>query len=543
MRRPLFVVILAVLISFTGLSSANAQGGTVHQVKHGETLYSIANRYGVTVDALLQYNGIRNANLVYAGQSIQIPHGYAPSMARPAAPMACARTHTVSAGETLTSIAAHYGVSVQELARYNRIAKDSFVYIEQSLCVPGQYAPQQANYAPPANAYHHAVVPGETLQYIADHYGVSYHDIVRANRIQDASIIVVGQVLVIPGYIPKPTHAPAKPPVQKHDARPDYAPAKPVKKYDAGSKHAPPSVPPPAPEYEKYYDDSHVKPVEDFPYDGKKDKPKERGSKHQSYGDKKHGGVPPAPEYQAVPKRSLLPLADHPIEVVINGGSTWVGEALSIPDPNDITTLVVITGGEYGQTVRLRSGDYEVTGMSDVINLGEFGPYTYVFRYIPPGDYNVWIEDPDMDSEKVPIKVKAGQRVIVDFDKGLTYSGPTFASPTGWYLASFDNPSKPGENNGGWSNILVKAPASGLTALIESEGGGYKAKCQTGAKGPGSCDFAGLMAGFYWVSIDGTDFTVKTYMDGSAYTELEFARQPGTATKEEKNAVGPVSYD
>ncbi|MCB9076716.1 MAG: LysM peptidoglycan-binding domain-containing protein [Anaerolineaceae bacterium] len=519
MRRYLSVIVVAIVLSFAGFSSANAQGGTVHIVSYGETLFSIANQYGVSVDALLRYNGIPNPDLVFVGQPIQIPGSYGPSLI----PTTCARSHTVSPGETLSGIAMYYGVSLSALAQYNRLYDDSFVYIGQTLCIPSVPAPQYANYGPgpSGNPFHHTVVPGETLYYIADHYGIDYHDIMRANSIQNGAIIIVGQALIIPGYQPSPAPVPAK--VEHYyDGGPKYG--------DGGPKYAPP----PAPEYEHHYDDSHVKPVKDYPFaDGK--------SGGKDYGA--HGNVPPAPDYQAVPKSPLLPLADHPIEVVINGGSNWVGESFSIPDPNNITTLIVRTGDQYGLKVRIRSGDYEVTGTSDIINLGEFGPFAYVFRYVPPGDYNVWIEDTDMPSQKVPIKIKAGQRVEVGFKTGLVYSGPTFASPTGWYLSSFNNPSKPHENTGGWSNILVKTPASGLTVRIESEGGGYKAQCLTGAKGPGACDFAGLMAGFYWVTIDGTDFTVKTYMDGSAYAELEFARQPGAATPEEKNAVGPVSYD
>jgi hypothetical protein len=48
------------------------------------------------------------------------------------------------------------------------------------------------------------------------------------------------------------------------------------------------------------------------------------------------------------------------------------------------------------------------------------------------------------------------------------------------------------------------------------------------------------MAGFYFITIDGTGYTVKTYMDGNAYATLTFAHQ---ATGKEKGAIGPVSYD
>jgi hypothetical protein len=76
--------------------------------------------------------------------------------------------------------------------------------------------------------------------------------------------------------------------------------------------------------------------------------------------------------------------------------------------------------------------------------------------------------------------------------------------------------------------------------VAESEGGGYQATCVTGSKGPGACDFAGLSAGFYFIKIDGTQLTVKIYMDGNAYAVLEFARQP---VKGDENVVGPVNYD
>ena len=138
------------------------------------------------------------------------------------------------------------------------------------------------------------------------------------------------------------------------------------------------------------------------------------------------------------------------------------------------------------------------------------------------------------------MKLEAGKRVEIMFRKGLGFSGPTFASPDGWVLAEWVNPSEPCKNLGGWSNILVHTPASGLWVKIESEGGGYKAKCLTGSKGPGACDFAGLTAGFYWINIDGTDLTVKTYMDGNAYATFNLARQPSS---NHENVIGPVNYD
>ena len=322
----------------------------------------------------------------------------------------------------------------------------------------------------------------------------SYYRVMQANTLSNPGFIWVGQRLLIPGYQP----APAK---------------------------LPPAAPPRLPDYDDTYDETYDAPPPPPPYD-KTDV----------------SDLPTAPGYQASPLTPELPVARQPIEVVVNGGESWVGESFPpFDDPDSITTLIVSTDDKTEpRLVRIRSGDYEVKGELGLVP--EFGidKFRFAFRYIPPGDYDVWIDDPDTPSEKVQVKVEPGRRVEALFRKGLGFSGPTFASPDGWFLASWSNPSKPGQRIGGWSNITVQTPASGLWVKIESEGRDYQAKCFTGTKGPGKCDFAALNAGIYFIWIDGTELTVKTYLDGNAYATFEFGRQavPNGAD----DAVGPVSY-
>jgi LysM repeat protein len=483
-------------------------------VGFGETLSTIAAQYGVPAEVILRHNGLANPNLIYVGQPLIIPGGggYGAGFGGYSG---CGDAHTVVAGETLSSIAYSYGVSLEALIQRNNLYNSDIVYVGQRICLPsrGGYAPQPAGYQNynPAGSFYHTVATGETLFGIADRYRCSYADIMRLNSMQNASFITVGQRLLIPPAPGPIAHA---------------APAAP-----AGPHYGPP----PAPAYNDSYDQGHHKPpIEKHP-------PKE--PQKASY-----EGVPAPPDYQAGPSLPILPVADHPLEVVVNGGMNWVGEPYpSWPDPNGITTLIVNTTGETTPVVWLRSGDYEVKG-----TLGfepEFGidRPRFVFRYIPPGDYDVWLADPEgtpvdkqTPSQVVRVKVEPGRRVEVAFRLGLLFSGPQFTSPDGWFLADWSNPSVPKQNLGGWSNILIKTPASGLNILIESEGGGYKAKCFTGSKGPGACDFAGLNAGLYFIKIDGTQYTVKTYMDGNAYATFTFARQP---TGKDENKVGPVSYD
>ncbi len=499
MKRYLAVLVLVATLIFVSSQAALAApgrqgGGNVHTVRYGETLDSIANQYGVSAEAIMRFNGIANPDLIYVGQDLVIPGGYGPPPNYPGS--GCNNSYTVQTGDTLSSIAWNYGTTPEDLLRLNNLYNADFVYVGQTLCVPG-YRPQPANYGPPAppppGGYYHTVAQGETLSGICARYGVDPWQVAQANRLSNNSYLWVGQQLAIPGYRPAApvAYAPPAPP----SYGPQYAPA--------------PYVPKPS----------------DF--------------KEPQYKATGPDNAPPAPGYQKGAAKPLLPLAEHPLEVVVNGGETWADEVFSSPDPNGITTVVVQTGPEFGKLVRLRSGDYEVKGETQYLS-GEFGPSSIAFRYLPDGDYDVWVDDAKTPSEKVQISVDPGQRVNVAFSKQVRFQGQTYASPDGWVLSAWENPSKPHQNIGGWSNILIKTPASGLTVVAESEGGGYKATCLTGSKGPGACDFAGLNAGLYFIHIDGTQLTLKTYMDGAAYATFEFSRQPGDW---DSGKVGPVNYD
>ncbi len=152
------------------------EGGTPITATSGDTLESIANRYGVPAGAIAQANWLTSNAPVYPGQRIVIPrynYSAAPAQAAPqtpARPVAVVNTtshrttpvpsakgtmHVVSPGETLTGIARRYGKPVTEIAAANNIQPHHMVRMGDRLVIPGArtaYTPQSVPAAPSAQA-------------------------------------------------------------------------------------------------------------------------------------------------------------------------------------------------------------------------------------------------------------------------------------------------------------------------------------------------------------------------------------------------------
>jgi LysM repeat protein len=143
----LLVIASLLLISAALPPSAHADQ-IVHVVQRGETLAKIAARYGVTVQAIVQANNIRNPNLIYVGQRLLIPTGgtatptptQTPGPGPTATPVPTPEpgyaVYYVRAGDTLAKIAARYGVTVQAIVQANNIRNPNLIYVGQRLLIP-----------------------------------------------------------------------------------------------------------------------------------------------------------------------------------------------------------------------------------------------------------------------------------------------------------------------------------------------------------------------------------------------------------------------
>lgn len=183
---------------------------TVVIVQPGDSLTRLAAHYGVTVGQLAAANGLSWNSWLYAGQRLTIPVNSAP--ANPA-PLPSGSTYVVRAGDTLMSIAARSGVSVRRLASLNGLYWNSWVYVGQRLSIPGgqSYTPPSPAPGTPATDGVYVVKAGNTLFSIAKWNGTTVSAIQAANGLASTTIYV-GQRLTIPGSTGTPAQPPAPAP-------------------------------------------------------------------------------------------------------------------------------------------------------------------------------------------------------------------------------------------------------------------------------------------------------------------------------------------
>ena len=197
-RRAIFcrcLCLLAFALTLWGaaLPAAAQEGGrggtTIHVVQRGETLFQIAMRYGTTVDAIAQANGIEDPRYIAVGQRLLIPNAQSGELA------GTVTLHTLQAGETLATLAAHYRTTPEELAAANHITNPAQLYVGQELTVP--LTLEQSATAEPRALY--VVRAGDNWARVAVRYGVTPSALAAANALSLGAPLFADQRLWIPG--------------------------------------------------------------------------------------------------------------------------------------------------------------------------------------------------------------------------------------------------------------------------------------------------------------------------------------------------------
>jgi murein DD-endopeptidase MepM/ murein hydrolase activator NlpD len=171
-----------------------AQGQTVHVVQAGETLFRIAQAYGVTVDDIVAANSLADRNVIHVGQQLVIPASGAASVPAVSPPVILSADYIVQPGDTLSLIAQRFNTAVETIAQANGIVNPNLIFVGQSLAVP---TPEGAPPLPSPTVIH-VVQPGETLARIALRYNTTVWAVAQINDLSNPNLIHVGQRLVIP---------------------------------------------------------------------------------------------------------------------------------------------------------------------------------------------------------------------------------------------------------------------------------------------------------------------------------------------------------
>ena len=163
-------------------------GSAIYIVARGDTLRSLANRFGTSMGTLASWNGIYNYNLIYEGQRLSVPSGNAvPSPnPNPQPGPSSAGTYVVQWGDTMRKIAARLNVSLSDLIAVNpQISNPNRIFFGQVINIPGS-----------ASVY--TVQRGDTLRLIAARYSTSVDSLLSLNpQIWNANWIYSGQVIRI----------------------------------------------------------------------------------------------------------------------------------------------------------------------------------------------------------------------------------------------------------------------------------------------------------------------------------------------------------
>jgi LysM repeat protein len=164
----------------------------IHIVSGGETLFRIAQRYGTSVAAILQINlQIVNPNLIFPGQAVRIPVTAPIPPTGPGVPIppkGNLPVHTVSQGETLFTIAQLYGTTVTALLQVNP---------QLAILNPGQqiWIPTTLP-IPPTGGITYVVRLGDTLSSIAAQFGLTVQTLLQLNpQIVNQNILEAGSLI------------------------------------------------------------------------------------------------------------------------------------------------------------------------------------------------------------------------------------------------------------------------------------------------------------------------------------------------------------
>ncbi len=215
----------------TGTLTAAAGTPSTYRVAGGDTVSSIAAKYGLSTASVLALNGLGWSSLIFPGQVLTLSKTQAPPPPTAAPPVqqsqaSTVQTHyTIKSGDTISAVASRFGVTTQAVLTANRLGWSTIIYPGQKIAIPGTAAasvppaavppapvtapvlditpvvdvtPAPTAPAPQPLNTTYLIKSGDTVTSIAASFGVSVQAVLDANGLNRSSIIFAGRTLVIP---------------------------------------------------------------------------------------------------------------------------------------------------------------------------------------------------------------------------------------------------------------------------------------------------------------------------------------------------------
>ena len=200
-RATTLLIVTLLIVTSTALAQAQSSEPpetAVHTVQRGETLLSIAQEYGTTVDAITHANGIADPRRIYVGQQLVIPEHGEGSDTMELVP------YVIQAGDTVSSIARRYGITWQTLVHVNSLLSPNAIYPGLIIQVPRVIPTQEETIALPqtAGGATYVMHQNDTLRRIALRHNISPWTLIANNHMTDLAAVYPGRELIVPGESP-----------------------------------------------------------------------------------------------------------------------------------------------------------------------------------------------------------------------------------------------------------------------------------------------------------------------------------------------------
>ncbi|BCA84753.1 muramidase [Enterococcus saigonensis] len=194
-------------------STNNSNAKTYYTVQSGDSVWSVANRYNISMNTLVTWNNIKN-NFIYPGQRLVVRNGSASTgnnkpaqnttVTKPNSNTNTSSTvnssqnqyYTIQSGDSVWAVANKYKISMEQFRQWNNI-KNDFIYPGQKVIVKKGSNTQKAQSlqtGSQTSTKTYKVQSGDSVWGIADKFGITMDKLIQLNKIQN-NFIYPGQIL------------------------------------------------------------------------------------------------------------------------------------------------------------------------------------------------------------------------------------------------------------------------------------------------------------------------------------------------------------